>query len=134
MRILITGATGFVGGHVAAALAAGNQIVAPARGAGPLPPGVERVPFAEDLAGLVAAQRPDAVVNLLGIISGDFGLVHVEYTRRLLAGASAAGVKKFVQMSALGASANSPSAYQRSKAAAERLVAAAGIPYAIARP
>lgn len=135
MRILITGATGFVGGYVAAALAAGNQVSAPARGAGTaLPPGVERLPFSDDLAGLVAARRPDAVVNLLGVISGDFDLVHVEYTRRLLAGARAAGVKKFVQMSALGASDSSPSAYQRSKAAAERLVAAAGIPYAIARP
>ncbi|PKM98714.1 MAG: complex I NDUFA9 subunit family protein [Elusimicrobia bacterium HGW-Elusimicrobia-3] len=135
MRILLTGATGFVGGHVAAALAAGNRVLAPARGAGgSLPPGVERLPFSEDLAGLVAAQRPDAVVNLLGIISGDFDLVHVEYTRRLLAGAAAAGVKKFVQMSALGASESSPSAYQRSKAAAEKLVAASGIPYAIARP
>lgn len=134
MRILLTGATGFVGGYVAAALAAGNQVLAPARGAGPLPPGVERVSFTEDLAGLVAARRPDAVVNLLGIISGDFDLVHVEYTRRLLAGARTAGVKKFVQMSALGASEISPSAYQRSKAAAEKLVAASGIPYAIARP
>jgi len=135
MRILLTGATGFVGGHVAAALAAGNTVIAPARGAGgALPPGVQRVPFSEDLAALAAAHKPDAVVNLLGIISGDFGLVHVEYTRRLLAGAAAAGVKKFVQMSALGASETSPSAYQRSKAAAERLVAASGLPYAIARP
>lgn len=135
MRILITGSTGFVGGYVAAALAAGNQVVAPARGVGgALPPGVERLPFSEDLAGLVGAQRPDAVVNLLGIISGDFDLVHVEYTRRLLAGSRAAGVKKFVQMSALGASETSPSAYQRSKAAAEKLVAASGLPYAIARP
>jgi len=99
MRILLTGATGFVGGHVAAALAAGNTVISPARGAGgALPPGVERVPFSENLAGLVAAHSPDAVVNLLGIISGDFDLVHVEYTRRLLAGAAAFAEQVHVQI------------------------------------
>lgn len=135
MKIFLTGANGFVGRATAALLAADNEVIAPVRDLNTaLPAGVLGVPFKQDLAALVADHAPDAVINLLGIISGDFDLVHVEYTRRLLEGARKCGASKFVQMSALGADEHSPSAYQRSKAAAERLVTAAGLPYAIARP
>jgi uncharacterized protein YbjT (DUF2867 family) len=135
MRIFLTGANGFVGRVTAALLAADNEVIAPVRDVkAAMPAGVASVPFNQDLAALVAQHKPDAVINLLGIISGDFELVHVEYTRRLLEGARKCGAVKFVQMSALGAHAHSPSAYQRSKAAAERLVAGSGLPYAIARP
>lgn len=95
-------------------------------------------PFSEDLAALTAAAAPELVINLLGIIretpGATFSLVHEDYTRRLLAGAKAAGVKKFIQMSALGAAAGSPSGYQRSKAAGEAAVAESGLPYVIFRP
>lgn len=140
MKIFIAGAGGFVGGALLEALR-GHDLVLPSREPKRLArPGLrgEFPLFTEDLAALVRAAAPDAVVNLLGIIrespGSTFELVHVEYTRRLLAGAAAAGVSKFVQMSALGASAGSPSAYQRTKFAGEELVRASGLPYAIFRP
>ncbi len=95
-------------------------------------------PFTGDLAGLVRAAAPEVVINLLGIIretpGSGFALVHVEYTRRLLEGARAAGARKFIHMSALGADPCSPSAYQRSKAAGEEAVRASGLPWVIFRP
>jgi NADH dehydrogenase len=133
MRVFISGGTGFVGGALVRRLAA-HELFVPSRnnaGAGGLP-------FSEDLAGQVAQVRPHVVINLLGIIretpGASFSLVHQEYTRRLLAGARACGVVKFIQMSALGASPDAPSAYQRSKFAGEEAVRASGLPYAIFRP
>lgn len=94
--------------------------------------------FTEDLESLAAAARPDAVINLLGIIregpGASFGLVHGEYTRRLLAGARRAGCRKFVQMSALGAAPEAPSEYHRSKFAGEEAVRASGLSWVIFRP
>jgi len=140
MKIFIAGAGGFVGGALLKRLA-GHDLTLPSRepekfrragvkGDFPL--------FSGDLAGLVAASAPEVVINLLGIIretpGAGFFLVHEEYTRRLLAGARAAGVTKFIQMSALGAAPDSPSAYQRSKYAGEEAVRASGLPYVIFRP
>lgn len=140
MKIFIAGAGGFVGGALLRRLA-GHDLVLPSREPEKFRrAGVKgRFPlFSEDLAGLVSAAAPEAVINLLGIIretpAAGFSLVHEEYTRRLLAGARAAGVKKFIQMSALGAAPDSPSAYQRSKYAGEELVRASGLPYVIFRP
>lgn len=95
-------------------------------------------PFTGALASLVEEYRPEVVVNLLGAIREEngetFELVHLEYTRRLLAGAVEAGAARFVQMSALGADRSSPSRYQATKGEAEALVRTSGLPYAIFRP
>lgn len=140
MRILIAGGGGFVGGELARRLA-GHRLIIPSRDPGRLKAaGLEGEfpPFDEDLAGLTVSSRPDAVINLLGIIretpGSGFQLVHEEYTRRLLAGARACGARKFVQMSALGAAPDALSAYHRSKYAGEEAVRAADLPYAILRP
>lgn len=140
MRILITGAGGFVGAALLRALSA-HDLVLPSREPGKLRRtglAAEFPLFREDLASLVEEARPEAVINLLGVIreapGSGFFLVHEEYTRRLLAGARRAGAKKFIQMSALGAAPDSPSAYQRSKYAGEEAVRASGLPYAIFRP
>jgi uncharacterized protein YbjT (DUF2867 family) len=58
----------------------------------------------------------------------------VEHTRVLLEAASAAGVRRVVQLSVTGASAQSPYPYFRAKAAAEELLASSGLSYAIVRP
>lgn len=140
MKILIAGAGGFVGGALIERLA-GHELILPSRepekfrtagvkGAFPV--------FNEDLEKLVIEFAPDVVINLLGIIretqGASFELVHVEYTRRLLAGSRSAGVKKFIQMSALGAAPDALSLYLRTKSAGEAAVRESGLPYAIFRP
>jgi len=81
----------------------------------------------------------DAVVHLVGIIvevgRQTYERVHVQGTAALLAAASAAGVRKVVHMSALGARSD-PAAtpYHRTKAASEDLVRNSGLPHVIMRP
>lgn len=69
-----------------------------------------------------AVEGSDAVVNLVGILSGDFEKYHVRGARAVAAAADAAGAAAFVQMSAIGADRESPSAYGRSKALGEEAV------------
>ena len=81
----------------------------------------------------------ELVVNLVGALyerggKRSFQAVHVDGAARIAAAAKTAGVKKLVHVSALGASANSPSAYARSKAAGETAVLAAFPTATILRP
>ena len=75
-----------------------------------------------------------ACVNLVGILSQSAGRtfrkIHVEGAATIAAAAAAAGVDRFVQVSALGADSRSPSLYGRTKAEAEQAVRAA-IPHAV---
>ncbi|WP_066721472.1 complex I NDUFA9 subunit family protein [Sphingomonas pituitosa] len=81
-----------------------------------------------------ALQGSDAVVNFVGILSGDFEKVHVDGARNVAEAAKAAGAAALVHISALGADAASPSAYGRSKAAGEQAVLAAFPGATILRP
>ena len=89
-------------------------------------------PLAAALAGA------DAVVNAVGILyergRQRFDAVHVEGPARLARLAAAAGVRKFVHISALSADPHSASAYARSKAAGEAAVKAAFPAATILRP
>jgi NADH dehydrogenase len=76
----------------------------------------------------------DAVVNLVGILSGNFSKVHVEGARVVAEAARAAGVETLVHVSAIGADANSDSAYGRSKGEGEAAVRAAFPQATILRP
>ncbi len=73
-----------------------------------------------------AVEGASVVINLVGILheSGDqtFEAVHVEGARRVAQAARDAGAERLVHMSALGADADSPSAYARTKAAGEQHV------------
>src|SRR5256712_4970240 len=146
MQIAVTGATGFVGRHVAAPLTGGGHRVRarvrrpePARlllGAAPeLVPG--DLADAATLAALVRGS--DAVIHLVGIIveagPATFDAVHVEGTRRVLAAARAAGVRRFVHMSAMGAR-DEPGAtrYHRTQRRAEDLVRDSGPSQPVLRP
>jgi len=144
--IAVTGATGFVGRHVAAVLAGrGHRVRAlarrPARARHRLGPAAELVPgHLSDGAALAALVRgADAVIHLVGIIveagSATFHEVHVEGTRRALAAARDAAVRRFVHMSAVGAR-DQPGAtrYHRTKWQAEELVRASELSHAIFRP
>lgn len=70
--------------------------------------------------------RSEVVINLVGILNekehdgSGFQRVHVELTRLLADTARKTGVRRFLQMSALGADLESPSHYQRTKAEAEQ--------------
>ncbi len=85
-----------------------------------------------------AVAGADAVVNLVGILyeskKRTFDAVHEKGADIVARAAMAAGVRRLVHMSALGANARSPSSYARSKAAGERAVATAFPSATIMRP
>ena len=131
MRIVIIGATGFIGGHIARRLAAdGHDILPVARDAAAL---------ARQYAGRSVAVRDlgraveddwyevlvgaDAVVNTVGIIRERGGdthrAVHAEGPARLFRAAVAAAVPRLIHVSAIGADPESSSVYLRTKGQAE---------------
>ncbi|MBV8686487.1 MAG: NAD(P)H-binding protein [Alphaproteobacteria bacterium] len=81
-----------------------------------------------------AAQGSDAVVNLVGAIKPPFHAVHVEGARHVAEAAAAAGAAALVQVSALGAAPDAPSAYARSKSDGEAAARAAFPGATIVRP
>lgn len=141
MKVVVTGASGFVGGHVVThLLSSGHEVVTLTRGNHPKHGGTQNllgdVTTGEGLDEAFAGA--DAVVHLVGIIrergQDTFERVHVEGTLNVLAAMKHTGVQRLIQMSALGASADSRSAYQRSKAAAELAVKESVVEYTILRP
>ena len=78
-----------------------------------------------------------AVVNLVAILHGSdaaFDRVHVQLPSRLRQACAAAGVRRVVHVSAIGADANAPSRYLRSKAGGEAALATPGLDTTILRP
>ena len=154
-RILIVGGSGFIGGHVAARLAARNcRLLVPSRRAErarhllTLPTArVVETSLADPAAVESLVSQVDAVVNLAGILHGrwgdpygpDFAETHVELPRRLAAACAKTGVRRLIHVSALGVSDDpavpGPSMYLRSKADGERVVrTTAGVDWTILRP
>ncbi|MCV2863331.1 complex I NDUFA9 subunit family protein [Albidovulum sediminicola] len=92
----------------------------------------------DDASVRAAMQGADAVVNCVGILNrsgkNTFDAVQAEGAARVARLAAEAGVTNLVQISAIGADAKSPSAYQRSKAAGEDAVRAAFPDAVILRP
>jgi uncharacterized protein YbjT (DUF2867 family) len=148
-RVAVIGASGFIGRYIVKRLAArGSVIAAVVRN-------VDSAKFLQpmgdvgqiarlganllDEARLAAAiAGADAVINLAGILSESgrqrFDAIHHQGPGRLGALAAAAGVKRVVHVSALGADPAAPSAYSRSKAAGEQALRS-GFPRAtILRP
>ncbi|MFN3596362.1 MAG: NAD-dependent epimerase/dehydratase family protein [Rubricoccaceae bacterium] len=141
MRVFVTGGTGYVGHYVVPALQRrGHAVRLLVRDpAASLPDGAERaagdVTDPASLRG--AADGCDAVVHLVGIIDEQplrgvtFQRLHVDATRHVVDLARAAGIDRFVHMSANGARPDGPSAYQRTKWSAEEIVRAAGFAHAV---
>ncbi|PTQ13526.1 complex I NDUFA9 subunit family protein [Sphingomonas oleivorans] len=69
-----------------------------------------------------AAAGSTAVVNLVGILKGNFQAVHVTGARNAAEAAAATGADAFVQISAIGADPRSESAYARTKGEGEAAV------------
>ncbi len=132
--ITIYGGSGFIGRHVVRALAktGARMRIAVRRPelAGFLQPlgGVGQITFVQanvrypDLL-LGPAKGADAVINLVGILAPTgrqtFKAVQDEGVRHVAEAARSAGASAFVHMSAIGADADLPSIYARSKAAGE---------------
>jgi uncharacterized protein YbjT (DUF2867 family)/uncharacterized membrane protein YphA (DoxX/SURF4 family) len=114
VRILIIGGRGFAGRHIAAALrAAGHDVHTP----GPGELDLETMDAAALRARLAGA---DTVINCAGVVSGSsMEAVHGLGAAALLKAASAAGVRRLIHISALGASPDGETRYQRTKAAGE---------------
>jgi NADH dehydrogenase len=85
-----------------------------------------------------AVEGAGIVVNLVGILAerrrGDFTRLQAEGPGRVARLATEAGVRHMVQMSAIGASPDSPAQYGRTKAAGEQAVLAAFPAATILRP
>lgn len=147
--VTVFGGTGFVGKYVVRALARnGWRIRVAARNPLRAPQlkvmgEVGQIEFAQadlrrrDSLG-VALEGSDAVVNLVGVLfeSGrqTFEALQATGARWIAEEAAARGVKRFVQMSAIGADAGSASAYARAKAEGEAGVRAAVPAATILRP
>ena len=144
--ILVTGGTGFVGGHVVHALREQDRpvrcLVRKTRKAEQLRSwGCELVEGdVTDAASLRrAVEEVDAVVHLVAIRQGRperFQQVMVEGTRKLLRASDEAGVRRFVHMSALGTSEETKDLvpYYGAKWQMELDVKGSGLPYVIFRP
>lgn len=81
-----------------------------------------------------AVQGADAVINLVGVLEGDFNAVHADGARNVAEAAAAAGVSALVHVSAIGADVQSESAYGRTKGLGEDAVRKAFPAATILRP
>lgn len=146
MRVAITGANGFVGRNVLAALLEG----APAedvralvrdrtRGAAQLPAGLDvreiDVTRPDTLRG--AFDGVAAVIHTVAIPTerhGSFEQINAEGTRAVVREAERAGVEKIIHISAIGASPGSPYPFLRTKGEGQAAVEASPIRHLVLRP
>ena len=148
-NILVLGGSGFVGRSVCEKLVersggASGRIVVPSRRPHralhlrPLPT-VELVKadVHSETELLHLLSGCDAVINLVAILhgnAGEFQRAHVDLPRQLAAACRVSGVHRVVHVSALGAGADAPSHYLRSKAAGEAVLRAAALDLTVLRP
>lgn len=143
--VALIGGSGFVGRHVAQELLArGARLrlcsrhpeqgfaLRPLSGLGQIQFGRVDVLRPETVAPALAGA--DAVVNLVGAFAGNLDGLQGRGVGRIAAMAAAAGVATYIQVSAIGADAESSVAYARTKAEGEAAVLAAFPSATILRP
>lgn len=126
MRVMVLGA-GLIGGALAAALRArGHHPVLASRGAHADSPGAIALDFTalpDDTTLVRAMTDVDVLVNTVGIFrqaaDQSFDAVHVNGPLRVFEAARSAGVRRVIQLSALGADPESPIPYLASKGRAD---------------
>lgn len=146
-NICVIGGAGFVGRHLCQQLAAqGYRLRVPTRDrerakALILLPTVDVVvaDVQDPVALATLIQGCDAVINLVGVLHDargkrGFYAAHVELARKVVAACRANNVRRLLQMSALAAATDAPSAYLRSKGEAEMIVRESGLDFTIFRP
>lgn len=128
MNLSITGGTGFVG----------REIVRQAEAAGISVRLVPRAALAHPELLTDILDGSHAVIHLVGIIvergENTFERVHVEATQNILAGTAAAGIRRFIHMSALGTRPEARSQYHQTKWCAEEAVRQSARAWTIFRP
>lgn len=152
--VAVTGATGFVGRYVVRALLArGHKVRALIR---TREKAREVLPISNPNLTLVAGDVLDtariddllggctAAIHLVGILrekrdvaTGEavtFRKSHVEATRTLVSRCQALGVQRYIHMSALGATPNGVSEYQKTKFEAESIVRLSTLSWTVLRP
>ena len=139
MKILVCGASGFVGAAVCRRLKSeGHEVVRAVRR--PSQAGDVAVDYARDLQRSVWLPRlrgVDAVVNAVGIIrergTATFEALHARAPAALFEACTVAGVRRVVQISALGA-ADGDTPYFASKRAADEVLMAQPLAWTVLRP
>ena len=147
MRILVTGATGFVGRQIVEALSnEGHDLVLTSR-RGHKPDDRDNAPVWRTIE-FAKAQSPsdwrdivediDVVINAVGIFtpsgSQTFDALHDKAPRALFAASQKAGVRRIIQISALGTDEQATSPYHLSKKRVEDYLSGLEIQAVILRP
>jgi NADH dehydrogenase len=143
--VFVTGGSGFVGSAVVDELVGRGHAVRALVRDRPIPDrGGKVAPVKGELTDPAALDRGvagcDAVVHLVGIIAENrgkgvtFDRVHFEGTKAVVDAAKRNGVKRHVQMSAMGTRPDAVSEYHRTKWKAEEHVRASGLYWTILRP
>lgn len=134
MKILLTGATGFIGGHILTALRqAGHEVLGCSRRLGI---DFNRMLRPEDWLPLL--DGVEAVINAVGIIAETrgqtFEILHHQAPAALFRACEQAGVRRVVQISALGADERAFTPYQLTKRAADDVLRGLGVEWFVLRP
>ena len=144
-RIFVTGASGFVGSAVLQELRSRDfsvNALVNQRSVPSLDKDIKLIKgdLFDDASLDAGVTGCDAVIHLVGIIAEvpvrgvTFEHIHYEGTKKMVDAARRAGVKRYLQMSAIGARANAPSNYHKTKFKAEEYVRASGLDFTIIRP
>ena len=143
-RVFLAGATGFVGRHILGALLTrGHTVTCLVR------PGSRRSiddAYARTVEGhwirpetwIHHVVGHEVVINAVGIIRERRGSTYVEVQTTtpiaLVDAAKSGGVRKVIQVSALGADESARTAFHRTKRSADRYLASSGVPHLLLRP